>query len=65
MTIGEKIKALREEKGVSLRTLAFTMGKDPAQLSRWENGVAIPSIYSLRAIAFALEVDVNELIDLL
>ena len=65
MTVGEKIRELREKEGISLRTLAHILGKDPAQISRWENGIQTPSIYSLRAVAFALKADINDFIELL
>ena len=65
MTLGEKLKSLREKNGLSVRQLASLVGKDPAQITRWETGKNIPTIYSLRALAFALETDINDLLKLL
>ena len=56
MTIGEKIKALREEKGMTQKKLCSTF-MTRNMLSRIENGFALPSLTTLEHIAKALEID--------
>ena len=54
MTIGERIRQLREEKDLSLRELAKTIGVSAAFLSDVELGRRYPSDKHLSAITRAL-----------
>jgi len=47
---GKKLKALREEKGLSLREVARRSGLSPANVSLIENGRANPTLASVRKI---------------
>lgn len=57
--IGAKIVELRLQKGWSQRDLAFACGKEPQSIERVENGKTNPSIYYLKELADALNVDVT------
>ncbi|WP_300331988.1 cupin domain-containing protein [Fusobacterium sp.] len=63
MTIGEKIKKHRAEKGFSLRELAKKVELSASFLSQIEQGKASPSIENLKKIANNLEVKVSYLIE--
>lgn len=54
MQIGKVIRALRNERGLSLESLAFDAGTDASNLSRVERGVQQPTEEGLLAIAKAL-----------
>lgn len=54
MQIGKVIRALRNERGMSLESLAFDVGTDASNLSRVERGLQQPTDEGLRAIAKAL-----------
>lgn len=54
MHIGKVIRALRNERGASLESLAFDAGTDASNLSRVERGVQQPTEDGLKAIAKAL-----------
>lgn len=54
MQIGKVIRALRNERGLSLEALAFDVGTDASNLSRVERGVQQLTEDGLRAIAKAL-----------
>lgn len=54
MQIGRVIRALRNESGISLESLAFDAGTDASNLSRVERGLQQPTEEGLRAIAKAL-----------
>ncbi|TKB65675.1 MAG: helix-turn-helix transcriptional regulator [Nitrospira sp.] len=58
-----KIKAIREEQGLSLRALAAKAKMGYPYLCNVENGKADPSLSTLRRLAKALRVTVGELID--
>lgn len=58
--LGEVVRALREASGLSVRTLASTVGFSPSFISQVENGLASPSISSLERIASALGVSLVE-----
>ena len=59
MTIGERIKKKRNEKGFSLRELAGKVDLSASFLSQIEQGKASPSIENLKKIANYLEVKVS------
>lgn len=61
-TVGNRIRAIRSERGVTLRTLARTLGLSPASLSNIERGRVNLSLRRLQDIAETLNV---QLIDLL
>ena len=59
--IGPTIKALRQEQGFSLNTLAEQAGISPSHLSRIERGLTVPSYDVLDRVADALGSDLSEL----
>jgi transcriptional regulator with XRE-family HTH domain len=52
--LGERVRTLRVERGISVRTLATKAGFSPSFISQLENGQVSPSIASLERIAEAL-----------
>ena len=58
--VGEKIKQLRESKGLSLKEVADATGFSTALLSQMENYLVSPSLGSLIKVAKALEVRVGD-----
>ena len=58
MTFGEKLRHLRQEKGMTLRTLAEATGLSFTYLSKIETGKVpyTPSVDKIRALAEALGV---------
>ena len=55
LAFGQKIRAIRQTRGVSLDKLADLTGIDKAALSRIENGVRIPKYDTFLRIVDALE----------
>ena len=62
MTIGEYLKKLREQKGLSQRGLALKMNVSNASISDIEKGNQNPKIEMLALFAEALNVDLGKLI---
>ena len=60
--IGNNIRLIRKEKGLSQVVLAKKIGKDQQSIQRLETGNINPSIYYLQEVADGLEVDLLELI---
>ena len=58
--VGEKVKALREQKGLSLKELADLTGFSTALLSQMENHLVSPSLGTIIKLAKALEVRVGD-----
>ncbi len=58
--VGEKIKALREQKGLSLKELADLTGFSTALLSQMENHLVSPSLGTIIKMARALSVRVGD-----
>ena len=54
-----KITELRNEKGLSQRTLAKELGTSQANLSRWEQGLNQPSIIECWKIADYFDVSID------
>lgn len=52
--VGERLRKMRQDEGLSVRTLAAKAGFSPSFISQVENGQASPSISSLERIASVL-----------
>lgn len=62
--IGENIKKLRKEKGITLSNLAKQSGVSKSYLSSLERGLKTnPSIQIVESVAGVLSIDINELLD--
>jgi transcriptional regulator with XRE-family HTH domain len=61
MVIGERLKALREQKKLSQGDIEKRTGLLRVYISRVENGHTVPSIETLEKMARALEVPMYEL----
>ncbi len=62
MTLGQKIKQLRQEKGYSQILLEKRSGVNSKLLSKYENGRIIPTADTLRKIAEGLDISADYLI---
>jgi transcriptional regulator with XRE-family HTH domain len=63
MKISEKIKKVREEKGMSQEVLAKKSSVTLATISRLENGHYEPHLATLKAIATAFNMLVRDLLE--
>lgn len=61
-SIGDNIKKLREQKGLSQKELAGLIGVNPAQYGRVENSKVEPTLKTLLKIASALEVSLDDIV---
>lgn len=57
--VGQRLKHLREERGISMRSLARSSGLSANALSMIERGLTSPSVSTLNKLAGALEVPVT------
>ncbi len=62
MTTGERIKKIRQEKGLLQRELGEKIGVSQQMIGQWENGKSNPKIETIRKIADALNVPHYELL---
>ncbi|MFT3824863.1 MAG: helix-turn-helix transcriptional regulator [Chitinophagaceae bacterium] len=60
--LGLRVKALREAKELTLKSLAHAIGKDPQSIHRLEQGGVNPSYLYLLQICEGLEIDISELL---
>jgi transcriptional regulator with XRE-family HTH domain len=60
ISVGEKIRVLRDRKGLSLKDLADRTGFSTALISQMENHLVSPSLGTLIKLAKALEVKVGD-----
>ncbi len=63
LTIGRRIRQLRTARGITLEELASTVDRAPSQLSMIETGKREPKLTLLQAIARALGVTVDALLE--
>jgi AcrR family transcriptional regulator len=54
---GARLRARRLARGMSLRSVAATVGMSPSALSYFENGVSVPSPDRLRTLEEALDIE--------
>jgi putative transcriptional regulator len=60
--LGAKVRALRMDRGLTLKELALSIDKDPQSVHRLEQGSINPSYIYLLQICEGLEVDMLELL---
>ena len=60
--VGERLRAARQERGLSVGALAETAGIGKGSLSEVENGVRNPTLSTLYALAGALELPLSSLL---
>ena len=59
VNVGRRLRKLRTERGISIRSLAEQSGLNVNTLSLIENGKTSPSVSTLQQVAAALEVPIN------
>ena len=60
---GENIHTLREQKGLSVRTLQSMLGfATPQAIYKWQQGITLPSIDNLVALSSILEVPIEQIL---
>ena len=60
--MGERLRAARTARALSLRELAGRLGVSPSLISQIETGRANPSVSTLYALAAELDVSLDELL---
>lgn len=60
MNIGLRLKTIRENMGISGRSLALRVDVVPSQISKIENGVTNPSLDLLQRICEALNITLGD-----
>lgn len=63
MNIGNRIKELRKERGITQEELANNIGISFQAVSKWENGIALPDITLTPTLASYFGVSMDELFD--
>jgi transcriptional regulator with XRE-family HTH domain len=61
--LGEKIRTLRKQRGLSQEVLAEHLGVSFQAISKWENGSTMPDVMLIPAIASFFGVSTDELFD--
>ena len=63
LSIGNKIKALRKEHGITQEQLADSIGISFQAVSKWENNIALPDITLVPILAGYFNITIDELFD--
>lgn len=59
--LGERIRSIREEKGMTLEQVGHAIGKDRQSIHRLEKGDFNPSYIYLLEVCKGLDIDIKEL----
>lgn len=62
MTLGERIRKLREERGMTQDELGKKLGVQKSTISMYEHGHREPAIQKLIALSTLFDIDMNELL---
>lgn len=62
--IGMQIKNARMAKGLTQKELADKLSLSFQSVSKWENGVCVPDLATLKELCIHLNLDLNELLDI-
>ena len=60
--LGDRIRKIREEKGITQKQLAHTINKDQQSIQRLEAGKINPSFYYLFEVARGLDISIEILL---
>lgn len=63
MTLGEKIRVLRQKEGLSQAQLAQQLHVSRAAIAKWENNNGIPDVVNLKALSAHFGCDLDLLLD--
>lgn len=63
MTVGEKIKQVRKEKGLKQKAVALEIGLDQSNYNKIENGRREPSVEVLQKLSVIFGVTVDDLLN--
>lgn len=63
MNIGNKIRELRKQRGITQEQLAESIGISFQAVSKWENNIALPDITLVPVLASYFGVSMDELFD--
>lgn len=61
MTIGEKIREIRTQRGLTQAEFADKIASSQTLVSLWEKGMCQPSLKNLRAISEEFKISVKDL----
>ena len=61
LTLGARLKRVRQQSGLSLREVARQLGVSPSFVSQLENGKSQPSVATLYSISQLLDVSIDQL----
>lgn len=62
-SLGDKIRLLRKSRGINQSHFAMLIKISQQTLSRYENNIVVPSLFTLQNIAEFCRIDINELLD--
>lgn len=65
LSIGNKIKALRRERGITQEQLAESIGISFQAVSKWENDISLPDITLVPALASYFNISIDDSLTLI
>ncbi len=61
-SLGQKLKEIRLEKGLTLKELGYRIEKDPQSISRVEQGDINPTYLYLTEVCIGLDISLSDLV---
>ena len=62
MVLGNRLRTIRNDMGLTLKDLGYRINKDPQSISRVERGNINPTYLYLMDVCKGLEIDIAELL---
>ena len=62
IVLGNKLKAIRNDMGLTLKDLGYKINKDPQSISRVERGNINPTYLYLEDVCKGLEIEITDLL---
>lgn len=59
---GLRLRELRKQKGMTIKTVCNALGVSPQALGKWESGKALPTLDNLFALSRLYETKINDIL---
>ena len=59
---GQRLRALRKQKGLTIKAVCEALGISPQAMGKWESGKALPTLDNLFALSFLYETKMDDML---
>lgn len=59
---GERMRQLRKQNNLNVRTVCKELGVSPQAMGKWENGKSLPTLENLYALSHIYQTQINDIL---